>query len=82
LDLTYRRMLLLVMATLASMVVGVATSAASGAGAIGPNYCPGRGLLALEEGALDPREPLTVQQHEPQDGTAEVTGRESAEGHC
>jgi hypothetical protein len=71
-----------VAATLASMVVGVATSAASGAGTTGPNYCPGRGLVALEEGVVDPREPLTAQQHEPQDGTAEVAGRESAEGHC
>ena len=82
-DLTYRRMLLLMAATLASLVVGVSTSAASGEGAIGgPDYCAGRGLVVFEEGVRDSRELLTEQQHEPQDGTAQVTGREPAGGHC
>jgi hypothetical protein len=82
LDLTYRRMLLLVAATLAVMVVGVATSAASGASVIGSDYCAGRGLVALEEGVGNSRATLTVQQHEPQDGTVEVTGRVPVVGHC
>jgi hypothetical protein len=82
LDLTHRRMLLVVAATIASMVVGITTSAASGADVIGPDHCVGQGLVAFEEGMGDPREPLIVQQHELQDGTVEVTGREPADDHC
>ena len=75
-------MLLLMVATLALIVVGVATSVASGAGVIGSDYCAGRGLVTFEEGVGDPREPLSVQQHEPKDGTVELTGREPVDRNC
>jgi hypothetical protein len=75
-------MLLLIAVTLALMVVGVATSAASGADVIGSDYCSERGVVAIERGAGDLRGPLSVQQHEPQDSNVQVTGREPVDEHC
>jgi hypothetical protein len=83
LNLTYRRMLLLIAATLGLTVVVVATSVASGAGAAGPAYCVVQGrIIAPEEGAESPRDPLTVQQHAPQNGNPEAPGQEPTDGHC